>query len=193
MKRRLLLGFGVLIACGCSQGDPLFPLRMGNEWSYSVKTGLAEYVESIKVSKELPVGGRQGYELTSSMGMTRLAWVDGVLLATALTGTRFNPPIPVLTSSEDTATLKWKGRMYSGGHTYEADATVTQSPDALHRDGRRLAAIKTATLIRLSDREIEIQSWYVTGTGLVNQVQRTRMQGQESGRFDLEMDYLSGP
>lgn len=169
------------------------PLRVGNEWSYNVKTGLPESVASVKVTREVPVAGKTGYELMSAMGLSRMTWKGEMLVATVLGNTRFNPPLPLLNSIEQKQTTKWTGRMYAQGRTYEADATLSQEQTLLTREGRKHRAIKTVLLIRLPNREMEVQTWYAPGIGILNQVQRTRQGTEGVGRFDVEMDYLSGP
>lgn len=183
----------VLVLTGCGVDDKLMPLRVGNEWSYNVKTGLPESVASVKVSRELPVAGQAGYELNSPMGVSRLTWKGELLVATVIGNSRFNPPLPLLNSIDQKQTTKWVGRMYAQGRTYEATATLTQEPSPLTREGRKHQAVKTVLLIRLPSRELEVQTWYAPGIGILNQVQRTRQGTEGVGRFDIEMDYLSGP
>ena len=192
MRTLALAGFFILLA-GCGSPDQLFPLRVDNEWSYSVKTGIPEYVEEIKVTKRVPVAGIQGYELASAMGISRLVWKGDTLFATALTGTRFNPPMPLLSSAEEKATFPWEGTVYSGGKAHKATATLTQTSEPLIRDGRKTPTTKTVLLVRLADRELETVTWYAPGTGMIMQVQRTKKQGQTDGQFDLQLDYLGGP
>lgn len=169
------------------------PLRVGNEWSYDVKTGLPETVAVVKVTREVPVDGQVGYELDGPMGISRMTWKGELLIGSVLGNSRFSPPIPLLNSIEERQTTKWKGRMYSHGKTYEAEGSLSQEPTPLTREGRKYQAIKTVLLLRLPDRELEVQTWYAPGYGILNQVQRTRTGGENVGRFDVELDYLSGP
>lgn len=183
----------VMFVVGCGSSDQLFPLRVDNEWSYGVKTGIPEYVEEIKVTKRVPVAGVQGYELASSMGISRLVWKDDTLYATAMTGTRFNPPLPLLSSAEEKATFSWEGTLYSSGIAHKARATITQTTEPLMRDGRKTSTTKTVQSILLPDREIETITWYAAGTGMIMQVQRTKEKGNTEGQFDYQLDYLGGP
>lgn len=193
MNLRWCWSLPILALAGCGSSDQLFPLRLDNEWSYSVKTGIPEYVEEIKVTKRVPVDGIQGYELQSAMGISRLAWRGETLLATALTGTRFRPALPMLSSADDRATFQWEGTVYSGGRAYKGKATVSQSSEPLTRDGRKTNATKTILVLMLPDREVETVSWYVAGNGLVMQVQRTKKRGRADAEFDFQLDYLGGP
>lgn len=193
MIRRFALGLLITVLAGCGADDRLMPLRVGNEWSYHVKTGLPEAVATVKVVGEVPVAGQTGYELSGAMGLTRLTWKGELLVATVMGNSRFHPPLPLLNSIEERQTTKWKGRMYSQGRTYEGDGTLSQEPASLTREGRKYRAIKTILLLRLSERELEVQTWYAPGVGILNQVQRTRQGGDPLGRFDVELDYLSGP
>ncbi len=195
MKRVLPLLF--LAACfGCGKPDRLFPMQVGNEWTYNVKTTLAEFVTKISISRRVPVAGVEGYELTSPMGVSRLAWKGDVLYASALSGTRFNPPLPILNAAEEKHSFRVQNlRMYSAGVTYDVDATVEQEAQAHTRDGQKYRATITVTTLRLKDREIQIKSIYKPGIGLVEQVQRTQTNGSGDSRklFDLQMDCISGP
>lgn len=195
MKRLAGLLPMALLASGCGSSHPLFPLREGNEWTYSVKTALSEFIAKVKVSGRVPVAGMDGYELTSTMGVSRLVWKGDVLYASALSGTRFHPPLPLLRATEEDHSFRQQVRMYSGGKTYDVDATIDQKTQPYTRAGRRFRATVTTALLRLSDREIEIRSVYAPGTGLLEQVQRTRSIGQGDSRtqFDLQMDCISGP
>ncbi len=183
----------VLVLAGCGADDKLMPLRVGNEWSYGVKTGLPETVASVKVTREIPVAGKTGYELTSPMGISRMTWKGERLVATVLGNSRFQPPLPLLNSIEQKYTEQWEGRMYAQGRTFAARATLSQEPVPLTREGKKHRAIKTILLIQLPSQELEIQSWYAPGVGILNQVQRTRQGTDGVGRFDVEMDYLTGP
>jgi len=192
VNRRWAL-IGLVLLAGCGADDRLMPLRVGNEWSYDVKTGLPESVASLKVTREVPVAGIVGCELDGPMGISRMAWKGETLIASVLGNSRFSPPIPLLNSIEERHTEKWSGRMYSHGKTYDAQATLSQEPTPLTREGRKYQATKTVLLLRLPDRELEIQTWYAPGYGILNQVQRTRTGSESVGRFDVELDYLSGP
>lgn len=193
MSLRVLPVLAALFIAGCGADDRLMPLQVGNEWSYDVKTGLPESVASLKVTREVPVADQTGYEISGPMGISRLTWKGEMLVASVLGNTRFHPPLPLLNSIEEKQTTKWSGRMYSQGRTFEAEATLSQEPTPLSREGRKYRAIKTVMLIRLPSRELEIQTWYAPGVGILNQVQRTREGGEGVGRFDIELDYLSGP
>lgn len=192
MNRRWVL-LGLVLIAGCGADDRLMPLRVGNEWTYNVKTGLPETVAGMKVTREVPVAGIVGYELDGPMGISRMTWSGERLVASVLGNSRFSPPIPLLNSMEERHTETWKGRMYSHGKTYEVQATLSQEPTPLTREGRKYQATKTVLLLRLPDRELEIQTWYAPGYGILNQVQRTRTGSENVGRFDVELDYLSGP
>jgi len=183
------------IPLGFGRSDQLFPLQVGNQWTYNVKTALPEFISKVTVARRIPVAGVEGYELTSTMGTSRLVWKDKVLYATVLSGSRFNPPLPLLRDTEEKHSFRQKLRMYASGKTYEVDATVDQETQPYTRGGKRFRATVTMTTLRLKDREIEIRSVYSPGTGLMEQVQRTRNLGADGGRtqFDLQMDYLSGP
>lgn len=192
MNRRWAL-IGLVVLAGCGADDRLMPLRVGNEWSYDVKTGLPESVAALKVTREVPVAGTTGYELDSPMGISRMAWKGETLIASVLGNSRFSPPLSLLNSIEERQTTKWDGRMYSHGKTYEYKASLSQEPTPLTREGRKYQAVMTTLLLRLPDRELEIQTWYAPGYGILNQVQRTRSGSESVGRFDVELDYLSGP
>lgn len=188
MRRLLLLGF-VLMA-GCSGGSDWYPLEVGNEWTYSVRTGLAEFVEPVKVVSTAPAAGTKGFQLSGNLGTSRLAWKGKVLCASELPNLAVAPnssPFPLLVADDPTATRAWSGSVMLSGKTYPAVASLKQSKAKLSTPGRTWDTVLVTISLKVGDRNIEILTWYAKGHGPVRQEQRT------NGVWDVGFDYLSGP
>lgn len=179
-----LLALGAL---GCRADHPRFPLREGQEWTYTVRTGYVTYVEPVKVARELSVAGTRGFELSGPMGTSRLAWKGGVLLADRYVNVRLEPPMPVLAGGRDEATMRWTGRLMGLGPGKPAEASLSQRPEALRVGTRQVQAIRTDLTLQDGTRRIEVVSWYEDGVGLVRQEHRT------DGRLDVQLELLAGP
>jgi hypothetical protein len=186
----ILLAFGLW---GCGSESDLFPLAVGNEWSYNVKNGLTEYEQSVKAVRQLPTAGTMGYELQGPMGISRLAWKSDALYASALPNARLDPPLPILLAGSGKDTRVWRGQIEALGQTSQAEALIRQEPESITHGSQRHSAIKTVINLKYSGREIELQTWYVKGIGPVRQVQRTTEGQQATEQFDVAMEYLAGP
>jgi hypothetical protein len=191
MKRAWwLIPIGFLLG-GCSSGERLFPMQVGNTWTYQVKNGMAEFVQPVKLVRTVPVNGVEGYELSSPMGFSRLAWKDRVLYGSVFSNLRANPPIPMLDARRDKTELKWKGRVFFSGKPYDALGELQQEPFKKDAQGRERKGIRTTLTIQFDGKSMEIQTWYVPNVGPISQVQRT-FEGRTE-RFDVSLDLLTGP
>lgn len=192
-KALMLLMFAPLAGCG-GEGNDYFPLHMGCEWTYDVKSGLSHGVTVLKTVREIPVAGVHGYELSISTGISRMAWKDGRLVATVLNNSRFNPPLTLLNGDGMKATIPWEGVMYAGGKLLKGSGTVTQEAENFTVDGKTYPSLKTTLSLRFPQRTIEVQTWYSKGIGMLNQTQRTTTDAQSGvGRFDVQLAYVGGP
>lgn len=189
MKGRPLVLASLFLA-GCSGGEDLFPLREGSEWSYSVRTGLAEYVEPVRVLGRVPAAGVTGYEIGGPLGRSRLGWKGGTLYASSLVNLSVappSPPIPLLVGDGRKAEVKWQGKLYVAGKPYDATAVLTQGPSKLTLPGKTYETTLAVLTIKVGGRSIEIQTWYAPRIGPVRQEQRT------DGTWDVGLEYLGGP
>lgn len=167
--RSALIMLPILLA-GCSKSPDLFPLEVGKSWKYTVSSGMSKKVITLRVTGRASFAEAQGYELQSDMGNFRLAWKNGWLLAGSLAGTRYNPPLPIL-SQDSPATAKWKGTVHSMGRALEATADILQekpSPRSKEAD----QGVKVIIKMQAGGKKFETESFYKPKLGLVEQTQR---------------------
>lgn len=180
-----------ILLAGCSSPDELYPLKVGNEWRYKATNQFGTFLQSSKVTRELPVSAGNGYEIVGTLGTSTVAWSGPKLLATVLAGTRYNPAIPLLDGGKKEGKWTWSGHIYAGGKTYPAAAQIEQSEDNWEREIKRKAT-KTVVTITFPEHEITVETLYVRGIGPVSQTQRLKTKGG-ADQFDVSLEYLSGP
>ncbi len=177
-----------VLGCGCSGSrESLFPLKVGNAWNYTIRGGFVTRVDSIKVDNEISVAGTKGWRLVGQMGMSRVAWKNGVLYAEEVPGCRFYPAAPILNAAPDAAPMVWKGRLWVMGRAFDANATVGSSKDKFEIAGRKYDAVVSTVSLSTGQSQIELKTWYVDGIGPVRQEQRI------DGTLFPAATYLSGP
>jgi hypothetical protein len=174
-----------LTLLGCSQAPSLMPMEVGRSTTYVVTYGLERHPEPVTVSREVPVSGASGYELTGEMGASRLVWKDGVLLASQTANAWFDPPIPLVAA--DAGDRSWSGRVASLGTKSLASATLTHSKEKLDLAGKTLDTVLSVLTIQLPRGRIEVSSWFQPGVGLVQQEQRT------GDNLVVKMEMIGGP
>ena len=176
----------LLVGCGVAPQSDLMPLKVGRVATYTVTAGFDKMVDPLKVTREVPVAGTTGYEMTASFGTSRLAWKDGVLVAAQTANAFFVPPIPLV--SEDGKDKTWTGKVEAMGARSPATATLTQKEDAnLEIGTKKYKARATELTIKMPRGTITVSSWFVPKIGLVQQEQRTNDQ------FVLRLELLHGP
>jgi hypothetical protein len=194
---RIWLAVAVVAAgCGGGGGSDLMPLEVGQTRLYKVQAGFESYVTTMKVSREISVANTVGYELTSTLGVSRLAWSDGALVAERLVTTQFMPPLPLLFKAEETHDRIWKGRIvfvdkaapamkdYAAGKKL-VTATQSQSvDDQIPFRGNKIHCIRSTVNMQTAENKIEITTWFSAGLGIVRQEQRT------DGALVLKLDLL---
>jgi hypothetical protein len=186
---RLPLAFLVAaLLGGCSGGEQYLPLRAGAKWTYGVRSGFLDKVVDVQVTGRAPVESANGWSLSSPMGASRLAWVDGSLLADTLAGTRYSPPLPLLKADRPSAHWKWAGLISSADEEKMGRATVQSKPTTY-----RMGA-KTYEVVRVEHRfsaeagaDVVLVSYYAEDLGLLRQEQR------RLGVLERALDYVSGP
>lgn len=163
------------------------PLEVGHEITYLVKTGFTSRVDSVRVARKLPVAGVLGAELKSGLGVSHVAWRNGVLVADATSHGRFDPPLPLV--AEDGKPRGWHGEIETLGQRQEANGKLTQKQETLRIGTRNLATTHSVLTVNIlgSGGEIVVDSWFQPDVGLVQQEQRT------NGRRVLQIQLLSGP
>jgi hypothetical protein len=189
--KALLPVLALALLAGCKTQDRLFPMKVGTYWKYDVQNGLAVFPGTVTVARNVPVEGVMGYELESELGTSRVAWKNGKLIATVLSGMRANPALPLVDGTKTKSTEEWKGRLFTGGKTVPCTAKLSQMPETYNKGTRELKTTKAILAIYLPDREIELTTWYANGIGPLSQVQRSKQGG--TVRFDIGMEHLGGP
>ena len=173
--------------CGCADSTSLYPLRIGESWTYTVNNSFTTRVQQVKVMRHVPVDQTEGYELSGPMGIARLAWKGGVLYASALPNVRLIKPMPILAARDQALTLNWSGQVQNLGRTLPAQAILSQSLDSVDVGAQKMDAVKATLDIKFDARSVELTTWYAKGVGPVRQDQRT------NGKLDYHVDLLGGP
>jgi hypothetical protein len=172
-----LLGVGTLLGlAGCRGGPSLMPLDIGHKWTYIVKSprSFDTYVTPIKVARRISVAGVEGVELTSDLGVSRLAWVGDGLMAERLIGTQFSPPLPLVFGTNETYERPWKGQVTFVDNASPATATQSQKAfDDFPLGGKKIHTIISTIHLKTAARSIELLTWFAPGRGIVQQEQRT--------------------
>ena len=130
-------------------------------------------VEDVKVLRKVPVDGVTGYELGGNMGVSRLAWKNGVLEAAQLPNATFNPPIPMLIGGRTKARKEWKGMIGAMGRGTAATAILIQEPDQQMFSGRSVNTTKSTLTVVSGPQTTELVTWFQNGEGPIIQEQRT--------------------
>jgi hypothetical protein len=163
------------------------PMEVGNTWTYTVTSELSKYVARLKVSKEAPVAGVTGYELSSDLGLFRLAWKNGVLVADSLAGTRFDPPLPLVRAGKGKSSDRWSGMVSYLGRTTRSIAEITQDSSTIEIGSKKMDCARVVTKLSIDQKNIEIESCFVPGIGLVEQSQHV------DGLLTIGLKYQEGP
>lgn len=167
----------LVVSAGCgSGGSDLMPLTVGKSWNYTVRSvrGLYTYVSPITVSREISVASTRGVELKSTLGPSRMAWSNDTLLVERLAGTQFIPPLPLLYRADETHDRHWRGQVVFVDRDSPATAVQSQSPDdELVYGGKRIHCIRSTIKLQTAIHEIELETWFSAGLGIVQQEQRT--------------------
>lgn len=184
----LLVPLALVMVSGCgSSGESFFPMEIGHRWTYSARAGFLSRVEDIRVVGSLSVAGARGFELVGPMGVSRLVWKEGTLLAEDLPGTRFSPAAPLLVGRSTKASRSWRGIVRTMAGEREATGSLVQATDSLTIAGRTYDTRRTTLTIEGLGPRLELQSWFSEGIGLLRQEQRVGDQLVRS------IEYLAGP
>ena len=182
--RRAWLGLAVGLAVSCGPADrSLMPLRTGTVWTYAVERDFDSSVAEWRVVGPAPVGSAGGFELRSPLGASRLAWSGERLVASQLSGTRYEPPLPIL-APDGTA---WAGTVAGPTGTSQARAKIDREETTEETDGRKRKVTVSAVTIQSTGWEAQVTTWFVAGVGAVRQEQRT------DGRLDVRAELIAGP
>lgn len=163
------------------------PLASGNSWSYSVRWGLQQRVDEVAVVGRISVAGRSGWLLEGPLGVSRLAWIDGTLLAEELGGIRYAPAIPLASIPLADRQVAWQGLASVDGQLVDASAKLLQRKAKVQFGGRTYPGLANTLSLQAGGHLIEMESHFVPGVGIVRQDQRI------DGRLERALELLSGP
>jgi hypothetical protein len=201
-------------AGGCvAASTDYMPLSPGAKWSYQIEEAGTLYT-SYEVKGQAYVGREKGWRIVSDLGESRMAWWNGMLRASMLSGTVFDPPLPLLvpakaeplpkkkgtssTSARTTAPekpkvkpIRWKGRAMRGAVWMEATGELVQQEAA--KDDRDLAfsrsggrGIRAYLTLTIQGETHETLTVYREGIGVVRQLI------QRPSRPPMNLIYSSG-
>lgn len=160
------------LACmvGCGGGtQSWWPLRVGSVRSFSLVRGATTIVADWKVEREAPVGAQSGFQLSSPVGTSLLAWDGNRLVASQLAGTRYEPPIPILVEGEAT----WKGTVAAGGKSAPGTAVVVGKAGKSRHPVFGVRTLEVVATIRSEGQARVVETTYAHRVGLVTQSHRT--------------------
>ena len=179
MFQGILLTLVAVLLVGCGSGDEYMPMKVNKRWTYRVTAGFDRHTVPIRVVREVTVASTRGYELASTLGVSRIAWKGGRLVADSMVNAQFSPPIPLLIPGLELEKNKvktaasWHGRVYVLGRELPASAILTQQNDTVDSGTHKVSTILATLTVRLPSGVLELESWYQSGVGLVQQEQRT--------------------
>ena len=127
----------------------------------------------MRVSRRIAVDGVEGYELTGPLGTARLAWHGTRLVAQALGGTTYDPPIPLLDSRLPQAPVEWRGTVTAPVGICDGAAKLRHYADHTQFASKQTPAIETVLELQAGKRRIELRSWFIYGVGLAKQEEHT--------------------
>lgn len=189
MRRRLLPLF--LALAGCTAGnESLMPMEVGRTWTYQVTAGLSRRIEEFRIQRRISVAGAEGYEMVSPLGVSRLAWRDGVLWVDSAANARFDPALPLVAA--DSQGQAWKGRLEALGVVQTATARLEHQSEKLIVKGNSISTVRSTVTIELPRAEIELVTWFREGVGIVRQEQRLRRGGRGAGERVVALQLFSG-
>lgn len=183
---RLLFGLVALAVAGCGGSESLMPLRVGEKRNYIVRFPFYGTVEAVTVAGRTSVAGVEGFELQGNLGMSRVAWKGGSLVAEVLNHSRFAPALPLMPASRKAS---WSGTVHLLNSPFPAEAKIEQAEVQDQLLGRALPGRKSVVRLRVPDlnRTITVESTFLYGIGLVRQVQWS------NGTQDIEIRLLQEP
>ena len=184
--RWALLTAAILATAGCGDGQTdYFPLAKGNTWTYTVESEGAGDTETMSVERKTSVGPYSGWLVRGDRGESRLAWSGGVLYASQLADTVYDPPIPLFTRTD----REWSGTVQTAGGKEQGTATIKQTKDSLTVAGQRYDTQKCTVDLNTPQGRIQLATWYFSGMGILQQDQRSG----PGLTLDRRLTFVSGP
>lgn len=183
MKLKILFAAPFLLLTGCDKSGGFFPLDIGSTATYRIR-GFRKDTTIVRVKRVISVAGVRGFELQGPNGISRLAWKGDSLVAEQLAGARLQPALTLLSPNKLADDVTWEGELSFLESKERATATLKQIASSEVFSGRKVRVIRATLTLDTPKRQIELQSDYAAGIGLIKQLQRT------NGQFDLELTRL---
>src|SRR5581483_1305593 len=175
----------VLVLAGCGSNSGYMPLAPNREWRYYARSPEGDKVMSVKVVGPIRVGNVDGWLLTGPGGSSRLAWSNGVLIASELNSVRFDPPITLLDPSEKTTGWNYSGTAMGRIGSSQIEAVCKQRPDTITVGGVSKSTLHVTIQFRLGSANLSLETWYASGVGILRQEQLT------NGNQVAALDWIS--
>lgn len=173
-----------LCLCSCNASDRnYFPITKASVWKYAVQGDFDTFPDTVIVTGRVPVSDVEGFELAGAMGVSRLGWRGGNLVASELGGQRFDPPITILSQSP----VSWAGTWETAGKPRQAKADLTTSTTQTTVAGKKTKALESVLTFHAGGKTTTLTTVFVQGIGIFSQEQRS------GDRRERRIDYLSGP
>jgi hypothetical protein len=169
-----------VVCAACVPAPSWMPLEPGASWSYRMERGATALVGDWRVEGPAPFGGGRGYRLASPAGPTVVGWRGGVLYASMLSGTAYEPPFPVVCEGRQ----EWRGTVRLGSSVREASAVATGKVLKERDPVRGVRVLAVEAEVEWEGGRRAVSSTFGQGVGLLSQSQRT------DGRLDYRLDLL---
>jgi len=173
MNRWIALIFAAAtLGCAAPSND-LMPLATGRSWKYEVPPPVGPTVATYTVSRTVPVAGREGFELTSSFGTSRMVWKEGILLTSQTAGAQFAPALPIFAPQRTT----YRGVMTFRGRPVRVEALTIRRREKERVNLRTKSVLADVVDVRMdlstkltgSPTTYQLTTYFVPGTGIVQQ------------------------
>jgi hypothetical protein len=173
MNRWIALIFAAAtLGCAAPSND-LMPLATGRSWKYEVPPPVGPTVATYTVSRAVPVAGREGFELTSSFGTSRMVWKEGILLTSQTAGAQFAPALPIFAPQRTT----YRGVMTFRGRPVRVEALTIRRREKERVNLRTKSVLADVVDVRMdlstkltgSPTTYQLTTYFVPGTGIVQQ------------------------
>jgi hypothetical protein len=173
------------------------PLHEGAVWTYAFEgVGGLKRTFEMRTARPAPVSSFSGWEIDSDFGVSKMAWSSESLLASELSGARFEPPIILLKPGlGDGDEVTWSGTMRVGGVDKEATAVLSQKSEKIEVENESYQTLRAELLISTKETDLSLLTWYAKGIGIVRQQQRSVEKGETTNAAPPlpEIELLSGP
>ncbi|RYG47675.1 hypothetical protein EON79_06690 [bacterium] len=157
---------------GCSRTERLMPLEEGRSWTYNFRGAFESAVEQVKTVRPVSVAGAAGMELVGPLGISRMAWKNGVLYVSQTSGARFTPALPLFVPPGKK--VAYHGRMETSRGRFPASGTiVTVEGQTINLGAREYGTTRSTVTLKAGEDGVELITWFAPGVGIVQQEQRT--------------------